>query len=79
MIPIQIMQLMRGNNPQQVLLSMLRQQSSNNPMLGNVVQMIEKNDRNGLEQLARNLANERGINVDDVYRQIEEQFNVTRN
>ena len=70
---------MRGNNPQQVLLSMLRQQSSNNPMLGNVVQMIEKNDRNGLEQLARNLANERGINVDDVYRQIEEQFNVTRN
>ena len=79
MIPTQIIQLMRGNNPQQVLLSMLRQQSSNNPMLGNVVQMIEKNDRNGLEQLARNLANERGINVDDVYRQLEEQFNITRN
>ena len=36
--------------------------------------MANKGDTKGVEQLARNLCKEKGINVDDAVRQIKNQF-----
>lgn len=74
MNPMQLIQMLKGGNPQQMLMGMLTQQSGNNPMMKNVLEMVQKNDAAGVEQLARNLAKEKGINADDAISQIRQQF-----
>lgn len=74
MNPMQLIQMLKCGNPQQMLMGMLTQQSGNNPMMKNVLEMVQKNDAAGVEQLARNLAKEKGINADDAISQIRQQF-----
>ena len=69
------MQMMRlGGNPQQALINMMKRQSGNNPVMNNAIQMMEKGDSAGVEQLARNLCKEKNLNPDDVLSQIKTQF-----
>ena len=72
--PMQIMQMIRGGNPQQAIMSMMRQQAGDNPVLNNALYMAEKQDAKGLEQLARNLCESNGVNADDMVKQIKSQF-----
>lgn len=73
--PMQLMQMMRlGGNPQQALINMMKRQSGNNPVMNNAIQMMEKGDSAGVEQLARNLCKEKNLNPDDVLSQIKTQF-----
>lgn len=75
MNPMQLMQMMRsGGNPQQALIAMMKRQSGNNPVMNNAIQMMEKGDSAGVEQLARNLCKEKNLNPDDVLSQIKTQF-----
>ena len=41
-----------------------------NPMQKNALEMIINNDEKGLEQLARNICKERGIDVDEALKKI---------
>lgn len=50
-----------GGNPQQMIMNVLRQNSNNNPIIQNALNMAEKNDMQGIETLARNLCKEKGI------------------
>ena len=75
MTPMQIMQMMKnGGNPQQMLMNMMKQQAGSNPIMNNALQMMEKGDNAGLENLARNLCRERNINPDDAFNLIKGQF-----
>lgn len=72
---MQIMQMMKnGGNPQQAIMNMMKSQAGNNPVMRNALQMIEKGDNAGLENLARNLCKERNINPDEAFNQIKGQF-----
>lgn len=72
--PMQLMQMMRSGNPQEMILGILKRQAGNNPVLNNALNMAEKGDSKGIEQLARNLCKENGVNPDDAMRQIKSQF-----
>ena len=73
MNPMQMLQGMR--NPQQFLQQMMGNRSvMNNPMARNAMQMAQKGDFKGIEQMARNLCKEKGINPDDVMKQIKSRF-----
>mgnify|MGYP006954566031 FL=1 len=75
MNPMQLMQMMRsGGNTQQALITMMKRQAGNNPVMNNAIQMMEKGDSAGVEQLARNLCKEKNLNPDDVLSQIKTQF-----
>ena len=75
MNPMQLMQMMRsGGNTQQALITMMKRQAGNNPVMNNAIQMMEKGDNAGVEQLARNLCKEKNLNPDDVLSQIKTQF-----
>ena len=75
MNPMQLMQMMKnGGNPQQMIMNMMRQQAGSNPVMNNALQMMEKGDNSGLENLARNLCKERNINPDEAFNQIKGQF-----
>ena len=66
-------------NPMNMIVNQIRQRVGNkNPMMNNVISMAEKNDVGGLEQFARNLAKEKGVNIDDYYNQACQMFGVNK-
>lgn len=72
--PMQIMQMMKGGSPQQAIMNMMRQQAGNNPVLKNAIDMAEKGDVDGLKNIAYNLGKENGIDVDEKFSEIKNQF-----
>ena len=67
------MNMMRsGGNPEAMLMQMLQQQ--NTPMSSNILNMAERKDITGLEQLARNLCQQRGIDFDSEFKAFKEQL-----
>lgn len=74
MNPVQFIKMMRGENPQKVMMDMMREQAGNNPVMRNAMQMAEKGDSEGIEKLARNLCKEQGIDADDMVKKIKSQF-----
>lgn len=71
---LQLVGMMRSGNPQQVLMNFMQQNSGNNPILNNVMGMVQKGDQQGVEQLARNLMKEKGINADQAVSQLRNQL-----
>lgn len=60
-----LMQMVRGGkNPQSMIMNMLQNQMPNNPMANNFMDMLKSNDRQGIEQLGRNIMKERGLDFD---------------
>ena len=74
--PMQFMQIMQSKNPQQAMMNVLNQQSRNNPILKNVFDMVQNGDSKGIEEMARNLAKEKGINADEAVQQIRKQYGI---
>lgn len=73
--PMQIMQLIRGGgNPQQLVMNMLNQQSQQNPMYANIMKLAQNKDTAGLEKIARNLAQERGMDFDKEFANFKQNF-----
>lgn len=72
--PMMLMQMLRGGNPQRAIMNAMRNQAGQNPVLNNALDMAEKQDAKGLEQLARNLCESNGVNADDMVKQIKSQF-----
>ena len=73
MNPMQMLQGMR--NPQQFLQQMMGNSIvMKNPIARNAIQMAQKGDSKGIEQMARNLCKEKGIDADDVFNQINSMF-----
>lgn len=64
-LPMQIIQMIKnGGNPQQIVLSMLEQSSAGNPVIENLVNLAKNNDKKGIEDFARNMFKERGLDFD---------------
>ncbi len=73
--PMQLMQAMR--NPQAFMNQIMgNQHMMNNPMIKNTVNMAQKGDAKGIEQMARNVCKEKGLNADEVFNQIKSKMNM---
>lgn len=76
MNPLNIFQMMKNGSPQQFLQQMIgNNQIMRNPLMKNTIEMAQKGDMQGIEQMARNLCKEKGLNADDVINQIKSKFN----
>ena len=73
--PMQLIQMIKsGKNPQQLMLSILQKNAQGNPMFQNLM-MLAKNNRTGdIEQIARNLAKEQGLDFDKEFAAFKQQF-----
>lgn len=63
------------------VMGMIQQMMSNNqmmsnPMIKNAMSMAQSGNSKGIEQMARNLCKEKGINPDDVIKQIRSNFGI---
>ena len=47
------------------------QQAMQNPMVKNTIEMMQRGDRKGTEEMARNMLKERGLDPDEVYKQFQ--------
>lgn len=64
-----------GENPQAMLKQMLgNNQIISNPIMKNALEMAQNGNMQGIEQMARNLCKEKGLNADDVFNQIKSGF-----
>lgn len=68
--PLQLIQLIKGGqNPQQLLMSIM--QNNNNPILQNAMGMAQQGNASGLEMLARNIAQQKGIDFDKAFSEFQ--------
>lgn len=59
-----IMAIKSGQNPQQLMLSILEGQMADSPMGQHLLELAKNNDKKGIEQIARNLSKQQGIDYD---------------
>lgn len=70
-----IFQMMRGCSPQQFMQQIMsNNQMINNPMIKNAAKMAQNGDTSGIEEMARNLCKEKGLNADDLFSQMKNRF-----
>lgn len=75
--PMQLIQMIKnGNNPQQLLMSVLEKQ--NNPMMKNLLSLAQEGKGNELEAIARNIAKERGIDFDKEFSSFKQMLGVDK-
>lgn len=48
-------------NPQEIAINMLKQEAGNNPILNNALNMAQSGNLKGVEDICRNICQERGI------------------
>lgn len=66
--PLQLITMIRqGKNPQQLMLSILDANASQNPMYKNLKTLAQNNQTHQIESIARNYARERGIDYDTAF------------
>lgn len=69
-----------GGNPQQFIQQMMNNsQVMQNPLARNAIEMMQKRDSKGIEEMARNLCKEKGVNPDDMMKQLQSQFGQINN
>lgn len=69
------MLMQAAKNPQQFIQQMMgNSQAMQNPMVRNAIEMYQKGDKDGVNQLAQNLCKEKGISFEDMAQKIKSQF-----
>ena len=66
---LQLGQILR--NPQAFLQQAMQ---SGNPIVKNAIEMYQRGDKEGINQLAQNLCKEKGTSYEDMVKQIKSQF-----
>lgn len=75
MNPMQIIQMIRsGSNPQQLMMSFLQQQ--NNPMANNLLQLAQNGNISRIEQIARNMCAQKGLDFDKEFSSFKQQLGI---
>lgn len=64
-LPMQFFQMMRqGGNPQQLIINMMAQNASSNPILSNLLSLAQQGKSADIEKIARNLLSSQGYDFD---------------
>lgn len=66
--------LKNSNNPQAMLNTLVQQRMGNNPIGQSLISMMNSNNSNGIETLARNICKEKGIDPDALMKQVQGNF-----
>jgi hypothetical protein len=62
-------------NPQQFLQNaMQNSQLMQNPIAKNAIEMYQRGDKNGINQMAQNLCKEKGVKPEEIINQLKSQF-----
>ena len=72
---MQFIQMMKAaRNPQQAVINMLENQVGQNPMAKNLLELAKRNDAKGVENVARNIMKEQGLDFDEEFNNFKQMF-----
>lgn len=72
MIPNNISRMFKGQNPEQIAMNMVKQNS--NPMLANLMKMANEGKTQNIEEFARNIMQEQGMDFDTEFANFMQNF-----
>ena len=73
--PLDLIQKIKsGKNPQQLMISILEDGVSTNPIYGNLITLAKNNRTAEIEKFARNVYKERGLDFDKEFSAFKKQF-----
>lgn len=70
----QFINMVKNNNPEQMIMSMLQQSTSTNPIARNILSLAQQGDYQQIEQIVRNMAREKGIDFDKEFNNFKQMF-----
>lgn len=75
--PMQIIQMIKGGqNPEQIIINILENQMQNTPMGKNLLNLAKNNKEAEIENIVRNIAEERGIDFDKEFTAFKQMLGV---
>jgi hypothetical protein len=75
--PMALIQMVKsGQNPQQVILQFLESQMQNTPMGANLLNLAKNNRTAEIEQIARNLCSQRGLDFDKEFNSFKQMLGI---
>lgn len=72
--PMMLLQMMKGKSPKDMVMNMIQNQMSNNPVVSNMMNLANSGDKSGVETVARNLFKERGLDFDKEFTSFMSNF-----
>lgn len=69
-----IMNIIKSGNPQQMVMNMLAQRAGQDPMFANILNLVQSGDSQGVETIVRNLAKEKGVDFDKEFNSFKRTF-----
>lgn len=75
--PMQVIMAIRnGQNPQQIVMNILQERMSQTPMGQNLIALAQNNQTAQIEQIARNICNQRGIDFDKEFNSFKDSLGI---
>ena len=68
--------IMQGKNPQQLVLNYLQSQMGNTPIGQNLLNLAHQNNTQAIEQIVRNMCQQRGIDYDEQFKLFKQQLGI---
>ena len=62
MNPMNLVGLLKGRNPQELVMSMIQGNNINDPMINDLIKYAQNNDIENVNKIAENYFNQRGMN-----------------
>lgn len=73
--PMQLIaQIRQGQNPQQLMMNILEANAASNPLYANLLTMAKQGRTQDIENFARNVAKEKGIDFDKEFNKFKRQY-----
>lgn len=73
--PMQLVQMIKnGQNPQQLMLSVLEGKAGNTPLMANLLNLAKNGQTAQIEKVARNMYQSRGLDFDKEFNAFRQQF-----
>ena len=64
MNPMEMISLLKGRNPQELVMSMIKNNNINDPQINELISLAEKGDTNSLTKIATDMFAKQGKNFD---------------
>lgn len=67
MNPMQLMSLLKGKNPQEMAMSMIKNSNINDPMINQLLQLAQSGDINSMNKIAENFFKGQGLDFNNEF------------
>ena len=67
MNPMQLMGLLKGKNPQEMAMSMIKNSNINDPMINQLLQLAQSGDINSMNKIAENFFKGQGLDFNSEF------------